>query len=253
MCFTIALNESAMSKRQDEPEEHHAPMPALRGLFFTGTDTGVGKTHVASLVTRVLKQQGRRVCVCKPVATGVNAQGWNEDTVKLARAADMPMEQWPTITPWTFSEPAAPAVAARKQGRSLRLSEVAMAVRSQADAGTVLIVEGVGGLLCPLTENETVADLVAALHIPLVVVARRSLGTLSHTLLTLEVARARGLGVAGIVINETSVPRSLAEETNVDELRRRVQVPVLAVVPFQELPTQEIPAALAALDWGRLA
>ncbi|TMQ35561.1 MAG: dethiobiotin synthase [Planctomycetota bacterium] len=73
-------------------------MPALPGLFFTGTDTGVGKTHVAALVIRVLKQQGQRVRVSKPVATGVNAQGWNEDTVKLAQAADMPIEQWSTIT-----------------------------------------------------------------------------------------------------------------------------------------------------------
>ena len=228
-------------------------MPALRGLFFTGTDTGVGKTHVAALVIRVLKQQGQRVRVSKPVATGVNAQGWNEDTVKLAQAADMPIEQWSTITPWTFSEPAAPPLAARKQGRILRLPEVAAAVRSQADADAVLVVEGVGGLLCPLTESETVADLVAALDMPLAVVARRSLGTLSHTLLTLEVARGRQLGVAGIIVNETSVPRTIAEETNVDELRRRAHVPVLAVVPYQELPTHEIPAALAALDWGRLA
>ncbi|TMQ35560.1 MAG: hypothetical protein E6K70_01550 [Planctomycetota bacterium] len=73
-----------------------------------------------------------------------------------------------------------------------------------------------------------------------------------HQLLTLEVARGRQLGVAGIIVNETSVPRTIAEETNVDELRRRAHVPVLAVVPYQELPTHEIPAALAALDWGRL-
>ncbi len=117
-----------------------------------------------------------------------------------------------------------------------------------------LLVEGVGGLLCPLTERETVADLwPALLALPLVVIARRSLGTLNHTLLTLEVIRQRGLCVAGVVVNETAPVQGVAEETNVTELGKRLTVPILAVVPFQTNPHQGEIATLAAVDWQRLA
>jgi dethiobiotin synthetase len=113
------------------------------------------------------------------------------------------------------------------------------------------LVEGVGGLLCPLTDTETVADLVQKLDLPLIVVARRSLGTLNHTLLTLEAAARRGLHVAGVVINETTPPQGLADETNVDELRRRITAPILAVVPHQPRPPIDALPALAAVDWPR--
>ena len=224
------------------------------GLFFTGTDTGVGKTFVTAAVTRLLRQQGRNFGVCKPVATGAGwvAGKWvSEDTLCLARAAGIPdgLEQ---VTPWTFPDPVAPPVAAQRQGVRLHLEDLVRAVRGQQGEGKALLVEGVGGWLCPLTERETVADLAAALGLPVVVVARRSLGTLNHTLLTLEAVRTRGLSVAGVVVNETSPPQSLAEATNVEELRRRMDVPLLAVVPFQaEAGSREVPS-LARVDWWRL-
>jgi len=221
----------------------------MNGLFFTGTDTGVGKTVVTAGAARVLRRQGRACQVCKPVATGAVWQDgrWlSDDTVLLAAAANQPCA---AVTPWAFPEPAAPPVAARQAGQALRLDEIAAAVRQCARPETALLVEGVGGLLCPLTEQETVADLVAALGMALVVVARRSLGTLNHTLLTLEVARGRGLAVAGVVISETTALASVAEQTNVEELRRRIAVPVLAVVPYQA----DVPAALAGVDWWALA
>ncbi len=225
------------------------------GLFFTGTDTGVGKTFVAAAVAGILRQQGHSVRVCKPVATGaalVGGEWLNDDTVRLAEAAGIPREQWRRVTPWTFPDPVAPPVAARARGITLRLSDLAEAVLAQAQVGTALLVEGVGGLLCPLTENETVADLATRLAMPLVVVVRRALGTLNHTLLTLEVAGKRNLPVAGIVVNETSWPKGLADETNVEELRRRITVPILAVVPFQNVPSSATLPALAGVDWWRL-
>ncbi|HZT83441.1 MAG TPA: dethiobiotin synthase [Gemmataceae bacterium] len=223
-------------------------MTGVAGLFFTGTDTGVGKTFVTAAVARLLRGQGRPVRVCKPVATGarqVDGRWISDDTLTLAEAAGAAGE-WERLTPWTFPEPAAPPVAARAAGQQLALADLAGAVRRQAQPGAALLVEGVGGLLCPLTETETVADLAAELGLPLVVVARRSLGTLNHTLLTLEVARGRGLPVAGVVVSETARPEGLAEETNVEELRRRIAVPLLAVVPHGE------PAAVAAVDWWAL-
>jgi dethiobiotin synthetase len=224
------------------------------GLFITGTDTGVGKTHVTAGVARALRLQGRSVVVRKPVATGATpgVGGWqSEDTRRLADAAGLgePLER---VTPWTFPEAVAPPVAARRHGVRLVLSDLAGAVWAGLTSGSVVLVEGVGGLLCPLTERATVADLVEMLRLPLVVVARRSLGTLNHTLLTLEVARRRGLPLAGVVVNETEKGEGLAWETNVEELKHRCGVPVLAVVPYQADSGEPDGAALAAVDWWGL-
>lgn len=222
--------------------------PSGRGLFITGTDTCAGKTYVTAALARLLRQQGRSVRVCKPVATGaawVDGRWLSDDTRLLAETAGTPVE---TVTIWSFSEPAAPPVASRLASIELRLEPIVAAVRQQLDTDALTLVEGVGGLLCPLTERETVADLVARLALPVVVVARRSLGTLNHTLLTLEVARARGLPVAGLVVTEATRSASVAEETCIDELRRRITVPLLAVLPFQAGPE-----ALANIDWWGLA
>ena len=221
----------------------------MNGLFFTGTDTAVGKTVVTAGVARLLRQQGRACRVCKPVATGANwtGSGWlSDDTATLAAATGQAPAE---VTPWAFPEPAAPPVAARLAGATLRLDEIAAAVRGCERPDAALLVEGVGGLLCPLTDEETVADLVAALGMPLAVVARRALGTLNHTLMTLEVARSRGLPVAGVVVSETTAPVGVAEETAVEELGRRIAAPILAVVPYQA----DAPAALAGVDWWALA
>jgi dethiobiotin synthetase len=227
-------------------------MQRITGLFFTGTDTGVGKTFVTAAVVRLLRSQGHTVRVCKPVATGADADGFSEDTIQLATAAGLPREQWRQVTPWAFGMPAAPPVAARQQGIALRLTELVKTVIARAEARSALLVEGVGGLLCPLTETETVADLAGALGLPLIIVARRSLGTLNHTLLSLEVARQRKLPVAGVIVSETSPPQSVAEETNVEELRRRIDVPLLAVVPFQERTPPDMLPCLAEVDWWGL-
>ena len=134
----------------------------------------------------------------------------------------------------------------------MTLEELAAAVRRRGAGGRTVLVEGVGGLLCPLTERQTVADLAVELDLPLIVVARRSLGTLNHTLLTVEAARCRGLRVAGVVVTETTPVRGVAEETNVEELRRRLDAPLLAVLPYQPGPVGDVPA-LAAVDWWRLS
>jgi dethiobiotin synthetase len=143
-------------------------------------------------------------------------------------------------------------VAARHAGVSLLLEGLVAAVRRRSSPGVPVLVEGVGGLLCPLTERETVADLAAGLGLPLLVVVRRALGTLNHTLLTLEVARGRGLPVAGVVVSETAPVQGPAEDANVEELRRRIDVPLLAVVPHRAggIPPQE--PALAGVDWWGL-
>src|SRR5438270_4063188 len=192
----------------------------MTGLCFIGTDTGVGKTFITAAVARLLRLQQRDVAVCKPVATGarlVDGRWVSEDTICLADAAGRP-HPLERVTPWAFPAAAAPPVAARLAGVDLRLDALVQAVCDLAKPERLVLAEGVGGLLCPLTECETVADWAARLQMPLVLVTRRSLGTLNHTLLTLEVARHRGLNVVGVVINETTRPDSVAEETNVEEL-----------------------------------
>jgi dethiobiotin synthetase len=225
----------------------------LRGLLVTATDTGAGKTFVTAGIARLLRRQGRAFRVCKPVATGAEWHGGrllSDDTRRLAEAAGD--DEYEQVTPWTFPLPAAPPVAARKAGATLLLEGLAAAVRRRASPGVPVLVEGVGGLLCPLTERETVADLAAVLGLPLVVVVRRSLGTLNHALLTLEVARGRGLAVAGVVVSETAPVRGPAEEANVEELRRRIDVPLLAVVPHRPGGASADVPALAGVDWWSL-
>jgi dethiobiotin synthetase len=224
---------------------------AMRGLFITATDTGAGKTFVAAIIARALRAKGKVVRACKPVATGadwIEGRWLSEDTRILGDATDD--EAYDQITPWAFPTPAAPPVAARMAQVPLRLDELIAAVRRRESSETVLLVEGIGGLLCPLTDTETVADMAAALGLPLLVVARRSLGTLNHTLLTLEAAQVRRLRVAGVVVCETNPVTGPAEETNVEELRRRIRVPLLAVIPHWREGAQW---TAPVVDWGRLA
>src|SRR6516162_3253545 len=179
----------------------------MTGLFVTGTDTGVGKTFVAAAIARSLIAAGREVGVLKPVATGAErvGEGWRcADAEALIEAigGGVPLDR---VAPLRFEEPLAPSVAARRLGspldRARVLSVVGDALAWWAGRAEVMVVEGVGGLLCPLAEGTTVADLAVALDYPLVIVARRGLGTLNHTLLTVEAARLRGLRVAGVVLN----------------------------------------------------
>lgn len=227
-------------------------MGSMQGLLITGSDTGVGKTTITLGLLHLLRRQGRLVRVCKPVATGAvwhEGRWLSEDTLLLAQASGEAPE---VVTPWTFAEPAAPPVAARQAGTALNLGAMAQAVQRRSEGGNWLLVEGIGGLLCPLTERETVADLAALLGLPLIVVVRRTLGTLNHTLLTLEVAQGRGLPVAGLVINETTPSQGLAEQTVAEELARRVTVPILAQVSYQAGTEDRMASELTAVDWWGL-
>ncbi len=222
----------------------------MRGLFITATDTGAGKTFVMAGIARLWRRERRPFRVCKPVATGAE-NTWSEDTRILAEAAGDP--DLHAVTPYTSAIPAAPPVAARLAGVSLRLEALAEAVHRRAAEGSTVLVEGVGGLLCPLTERETVADLASSLALPLLIVARRSLGTLNHTLLTVEAAQRRGLRVAGIVVTATTPVMGVAEETAVEELRSRLDVAILAVLPHQGQTDDGAMSALEGVNWWGMA
>jgi dethiobiotin synthetase len=208
----------------------------LPGLFVVGTDTGVGKTFVASSMARTWAASGRRVGVLKPISSGAevrDGQLWSSDAAGLIDAVGggIPRER---VAPIVFEEPVAPPVAARLRGGLLHRDEVerrvAEAMSWWEDRAEVMVVEGVGGLLCPIAEGMTVADLALILDYPLLVVAHRGLGTLNHTLMTVEAAVRRAIRVAGVVLNgarPTADP--IAEATNAAELSRRLDgVAILA-------------------------
>jgi len=216
----------------------------VQGLFVTGTDTGAGKTVVAGAVVAALRAGGERVAAYKPVVTGLDEPeepGWPRDHELLAATAGASAE---AVTPHRFGPPVSPHLAAELAGVELDLDAMvvaASAAAAEADAG-VLVVEGVGGLLVPLTSDHSVRDLAVALGFPVVVAARPGLGTISHTLLTIEAARAAGLTVAGVVMTPWPDQPSTIERSN------RATVARLGAVAVATLPrlADGSPASLAA-------
>jgi dethiobiotin synthetase len=224
---------------ETNPDGIMAPMAFkdFRGLFITGTDTGVGKTYVGGLVARALRRTGHSVGVYKPAASGcrlVDGRLISDDAVALWDAAGRP-GALAMVCPQVFAAPLAPHLAAKAEGRTLdpRLLRRGLEVwRGRCD---VVLVEGAGGLLSPLGDDESVADLAWDLGFPLLIVARNALGTINHTLQTLVVASVyRGrLDVTGIVLNHPSL---LQDDPSVAgnraELERLARVPVLAEVAY---------------------
>jgi len=195
----------------------------------TGTDTGVGKTFVGCALVRALRGRGADVGVMKPIETGVGAGG-PSDAIALCEAAgvDDPIE---IVCPQRYALPAAPTVAAAAEGREVDLDAVRAAFERLAAAHATLVVEGAGGLLVPAAKGASMADLARELGLPLLVVARASLGTINHTRLTLEAAAARALPLAGVVVSHADGPLSPADAANLAALRTYLGDRLVAEIP----------------------
>ncbi|MDK1032276.1 MAG: dethiobiotin synthase [Planctomycetia bacterium] len=208
-----------------------------KGFFVTGTDTEVGKTIITGAMAVALAREGVNAGVMKPVATGcaLRREGLvSADAEFLAQVADAP-EPLHIINPVSLAEPLAPSVAARRAKVSIDRALIRQALAQIISRHDAVLVEGIGGLLVPIADNFLVADMAAEFALPLIIVARPGLGTINHTLLTVEVARSRGLQVAGIIINGYHAEMAgTAEDTNPEELRRCAGVEVLAVVPWDD-------------------
>lgn len=203
--------------------------PARRGVFIGGTDTGVGKTRVGVALVRALRARGLRVGAMKPVETGVGDEGpADARALREAAGGSDPLDD---VCPQRFAMPAAPSVAARAEGRSLDLTAIDAAHARLRERHDFLVVEGAGGLLVPLDTEHCMADLARRFGLPLLLVARAALGTINHTRLTLEAARARGLEIAGLVVCHADGVLSAADAANLAELRERERALWVGEIP----------------------
>jgi len=209
-------------------------MDAPRGVFITATGTEVGKTFVACGLATALKGLGLDVGVMKPVASGGRRTKDGlvaDDALALAAAIQSPDEP-SLVNPVCLEAPLAPLVAARLEGTRVDLGAVWRAYETLAGRHEFLVVEGVGGLLVPIDEGATVLDLITMFRLPVLVVTRPTLGTISDTLLTVRYAREHGVNVVGLVINAVEPTEdSTAVETNPAILEEWGRVPVLATLP----------------------
>ncbi|MDW8345033.1 MAG: dethiobiotin synthase [Verrucomicrobiae bacterium] len=198
-------------------------------LFVTGTDTGVGKTYVTALLLAELRRCGLPAAAMKPIACGADGRRDAQTYRRLMGGR----EDLDVLNPVYLRAPLAPWVAARLERRRFSIARIRSCYEQLAGRYRPVLVEGAGGLLVPVTARTTVADLARELRLPLLIVARLGLGTLNHTLLTVEAAQRRGLTVRGIILNDLTGRRGLAERTNPAALAALCSAPVLGVVPYR--------------------
>jgi dethiobiotin synthetase len=213
----------------------------VRGVFVTGTDTGVGKSVVAAAICAACSEP---VAALKPVVTGLDEPPgeWGHDHVLLARATGQTPEQ---VAPYRFGPPLAPHYAADLAGETIEPARILATAR----AHELLVCEGVGGLMVPITLGYSVRDLAVDLGLPVVIAARTGLGTINHTLLTVEAARAAGLSVAGVVLTPWPTEPEPIETSNRDTIQRLGGVAVYGLPPTRPDSLGAAGASLPLRDW----
>jgi dethiobiotin synthetase len=216
-----------------------------RGVFVTGTDTGIGKTHASAALVRAQRACGRRAIGMKPVASGCRAtpEGLrNEDAEALIAASD-PAPPYALCNPYAFAPPIAPHIAAGEAGVAIALDPIVDAYRKLAAMADRVIVEGVGGWSVPLSDVLTQADLARALKLPAVLVVGLRLGCINHALLSARAIAADGCVLAGWIANRIDPGMARADE-NLDTLRARIDAPLLGTM--MHAPEADIDALAAA-------
>jgi dethiobiotin synthetase len=218
----------------------------LRGVFVTGTDTEVGKSVVAASICAALAARGERVAAFKPVVTGLDDEpgDFGRDHELLAFAANAGQEP-DDVAPHRFGPPVSPHLAAELAGKSLEPPELLAAAR----AHELVVCEGVGGLLVPITPGYLVRDLAVDLALPVVIAARPGLGTINHTLMTLEAARAGGLRVAAVVMTPWPDEPTAMERSNRATVERMGDVDVHGLPHTTRERLAEAGESLPVVDW----
>jgi dethiobiotin synthetase len=209
-------------------------MTAHRGIFVTGTDTGVGKTVVSTAIVRALTATGLRVGVMKPVASGADATPdglRNADAVKLASAASG-RALYDVINPYCFAAPISPHLAAADAGTAIDTRVIKRNFDKIAQSADLVVVEGAGGWLAPINATQTMADIAVSLRLPVLLVVGLRLGCLNHAFLTWQAVKASGLQMAGWVGNHIN-PHFERSADNIATLEARLGHAALEVLPFE--------------------
>lgn len=208
-----------------------------KSLFITGTDTGVGKTIVSGAIAGYLKSQKVNVGVMKPAESGCLPDPKNSKTLirsdtlflkKMAKAGDM----IDLINPYYFEAPLAPAIAAELEKKEISIDKILSCFQVLLKFHPTLLVEGAGGLFVPLTRQKMMIDLIQLLQLPVLLVARAGLGTINHTLLSIEALQHRKIKIAGVVLNHSSAETDLSSKYNLETLKKNTDVPIWGEFPF---------------------
>jgi dethiobiotin synthetase len=202
------------------------------GLFITGTDTGVGKTVITAGLAMLLKSRCESVGVMKPIQTGCRNGPFPNDAKILQWGAGSydPLE---LVSPYRYRYPLAPLVAGRIERKKIRFPKILKAYLRLKQRHSFVLVEGIGGILVPITKEYRVLELIRLLNLPLLIVARSGLGSLNHTLLTVHQAKEAGIRVLAILLNNSQSQKpDLAEKTNPGVLTELTGLTVIGPVPF---------------------
>ncbi len=206
---------------------------SAKGMFITGTDTGIGKTWVSCLLIQMLVAQGKKVIGMKPVASGasmLNGQLKNEDALVLMEASnvDVPYE---LINPYCFAPAIAPHIAADQAGVAIDISKIGDVYTQLSSMADVIIVEGVGGWSVPINNNNDVSDLALQLALPVLLVVGMRLGCINHALLTAQSIQSKGCNLIGWIANNIDPDQVNAKE-NIEAVKSRLELPLLAKISY---------------------
>jgi dethiobiotin synthetase len=198
-----------------------------QGIFITGTDTGCGKTYVTALLAKFLTGKGMDVGVMKPISAGPLLEN---DAVWLKKELELrdPIE---LINPVRLKYPLAPYPAAQKEGKKIEIKKIFKAYRTLSQKHELILVEGIGGVAVPITANYVVIDLIRDMKLPAIIVARAGLGTINHTLLTINALRQEKIEVLGVILNGFR-GKEISEKTNAEVIRKLGRVEILAKIPY---------------------
>lgn len=203
-----------------------------KGIFVTGTDTAVGKTVVSAAIARTLQQCGKMVAALKPIQTGAGEDGLLD--IEFIQKVMETCHSLELVCPYRYPLALAPLVAASLAGERIDVDKIKSAYFDLSLGHEIVIVEGAGGLAVPITETYFMSDLAYDLKLGLIIVIRPGLGTLNHTLLTLEHARSHGLNILGFVINNFPDSPNLAERKNPELLLKLTGEKILGVIHYDE-------------------
>lgn len=207
-----------------------------RGVFIAATDTGVGKTFVASALVICLARRGVDVGVMKPIETGVSrSRKAQSDGVRLRNAAGR-CDSMAEVSPYVFRLPVAPLSAARTEGKPIQMATIMRAFNHLHQKHTYMIAEGAGGVFTPITQSLDMLDLIYRMKLQAIVVGHTGLGGINHALLTLDALRRRKIPIVALVLNQCRPVRTktarLQEQSTVSLLRRLAGIPVVGPLPY---------------------